>query len=224
MTPGQTYRPTIPKSSRAPNEVLLLCSERAEVIVTIYSPDNEELAPPRLKSRQGSVRIHDGYEFSTDTAGSLTASRMDLAAIHLDKPFEDVRPDSKLAVREVQPEETLFVIGYGIAPSERWGIRHFGKNQVMEMAISVGGDGLFSFRGSGEDKQGAHAWRGDSGGPCFREDADGNRWLAGIISMGQLTRRGALTHFTSVFHHRAWINAQMDLSEKTSAREKGATR
>jgi hypothetical protein len=149
---------------------------------------------------------------------------MDLAAIHLDTPFKRIRPDGKLAAREVQPEETLSVVGYGVAPSQQLSIRHSGKNQVMDIAISVGGEGLFSFRGPGADNQGAHAWKGDSGGPCFREDATGNRWLAGIISTGQITPRGQLTYFTSAFHHRAWIKAQMELSEKNGAHVKGATR
>jgi hypothetical protein len=152
-------------------------------------------------------------------------SRIDLAAIHLDTPFTGVPLDGKLATREVQPEETLTVVGYGATASGKWGYRHSGKNRVMEIGISVGGDGLFAFRGAGADNLSAHAWRGDSGGPCFREDAAGNRWLAGIISTGRITPQGTMTHFTSAFHHRAWIKAQMNLSsEKAGLPEKGATR
>jgi secreted trypsin-like serine protease len=225
LAPMQTYRPSRPGVSKAPNEANLICSQRADVMAMLYSPDNEDPGSSvRMKSREGSVHLHEGYEFSTDEEGDLMMSRMDLATIQLDQPFEGIRPDSTLAVREVQPEETLSVVGYGFVPPNQMGIRHFGKNQVMDIGISVGGDGVFSFRGTGADSHGAYAWKGDSGGPCFREDAAGHRWLAGIISAGQVTPQATLTHFTSAFHHRAWIKAQMDLSEKDGAHEKDPTR
>lgn len=81
----------------------------------------------------------------------------------------------------------------------------------MDIDISVGGDGLFAFRGFHGASGGAHAWQGDSGGPCFREDEKGGRWLVGIVTTGQITPDGTVTAFTSVFHHRAWIKSQMEL-------------
>jgi len=228
LAPAQTYRyrPMPPSAPRAPaTSRRLSCSERAEVSATLYlSKDGGEDFLPQFKSRQGSVHIHEGYEFHTDTAGNLEVSRVDLAAVHLDTPFTGVPLADKLATREVQPEEALTVVGYGATSSGKWGYRHSGKNRVMDINISVGGDGLFAFRGTSADNLSAHAWKGDSGGPCFREDATGNRWLAGIISTGRITPQGTLTYFTSVFHHRAWIKAQMDLSEKNSARVKDASR
>lgn len=232
VVPSHAYRYKGKGGAPSRNEVKLTCAETAEVVATLYAHEDDaqggdtvSFTLPSTQSRQGTVRIHEGYDFFTDDAGNVAASSMDLAAIHLDKPLEGLRVDGKLAQREVQLEEVLTVVGYGVAPRGRGGIRHFGMNKVMDIATSVGGDGLFSFRGAGEKSQGAHAWRGDSGGPCFREDGAGNRWLAGIISTGQITRGGTVTHFTSVFHHRAWIKAQMDLSrEKGRAHAKELTR
>jgi secreted trypsin-like serine protease len=224
LEPDRAYRYTL-KGSASGNELKLTCREKAEITAVLYSLDegaaegSHESSPHpqgtnrslRLMGRTGSVRIHEAYAFSTDATRNVTASQMDLAVVEFDKPFDGIAP-GPLATREVQPEESLTVVGYGLAPKSQWGIRHFGRNNVMDIHISVGDDGLFAFRSRDGNSQEAHAWRGDSGGPCFREDAQGNRWLTGIVSTGQLTPMGMVTTFTSVFHHRAWIKKQMDLS------------
>ncbi|MBN1210351.1 MAG: trypsin-like serine protease [Myxococcaceae bacterium] len=225
LKPGRAYRYTRRNNSSG-DELKLTCMEKAEITAMLYSMEegNEEGNPDgspnlqgtsrslRLMGRNGSVRIHEGYEFYTDAAGNVTASKVDLAVVELDKPFDGIVPGGKLATREVQPEEPLTVVGYGLAPEKQWGIRHFGRNNVMDIRISVGDDGLFAFRTRPGNDRAAHAWRGDSGGPCFREDAQGNRWLTGIVSTGQITPTGMVTTFTSGFHHRAWIMRQMGLS------------
>jgi hypothetical protein len=236
LAPEKAYRYKSKSAGALRNEVKLTCLEKAESISIIYSHEETQgdfssdtkasadeatgaqgFAPFQIRTRQGSIRVHEGYEFYTDAAGRLVASRMDLAVVHLDKPFEGIRPDGQLALREVQPEESLAVAGYGLASDGKRGIRHFGRNKVMDIDIAVGGDGLFAFRGQHGASGNAHAWQGDSGGPCFREDEKGERWLAGIITTGQMTQDGTtVTAFTSVFHHRAWIKNQMDLNNAST--------
>lgn len=227
LEPDRAYRYMLRNNSSG-KELKLTCMDKAEITAMLYSLDEGTDAgdsePPsspqgtnrslRLMGRTGTVRIHEGYEFYTDAAKNVTTSKVDLAVVELDKPFDGIVPGSPLATREVQPEEPLTVVGYGLAPKNLWGIRHFGRNNVMDIHISVGDDGLFAFRTRNGNSREVHAWRGDSGGPCFREDAQGNRWLTGIVSTGQITPVGMVTTFTSVFHHREWIKRQMDLSNR----------
>jgi hypothetical protein len=171
---------------------------------------------PGVQTRRGSVQTHPGYEFATDDKGGVVYSMMDLAAIHLEKPFNDIRVDGQLPAGEVQPEEALTAVGYGEAPDGRMHRRYFGTNKIMDIYITVGGDGVFAFRGQDAQGRGAHAMRGDSGGPCFREDMKGNRWLTGIISTGKVVDGVRVSAFTSTFHHRAWIQEQFNYNDKSA--------
>jgi hypothetical protein len=199
--------------------VKLVCEENAAVTAVLYGRTRvngaDPQSSPETRTRVGSVRIHHGYEFSTDAEGGISYSLMDLAAIHLEKPFDDIRVDGQLPTREVQPEEVLTAAGYGSSSSGTQGTRSFGANKVMEINIMVGGDGVFAFRGQDARGRGAHATRGDSGGPCFREDKRGNRWLAGIITTGKVVNGMRVSAFTSTFHHRAWLQEQINLGNRT---------
>jgi hypothetical protein len=172
---------------------------------------------PGGQTRRGSVQTHPGYEFATDDTGGVVYSVMDLAAIHLEKPFNGIRADGRLPAREVQPEEVLTAVGYGEAPDGYSHRRYCGTNKVMDIHIMVGRDGVFAFRGQDAQGRGAHAMRGDSGGPCFREDAKGNRWLTGIISTGKVVNGMRVSAFTSTFHHRAWLQEQFNSNDKRTA-------
>jgi hypothetical protein len=210
---GRTYRYV---TSAGANEVALNCAEKAGVTTILYPQDpsgDPQPLLPRTSTLQGSVQIHPGYGFTTDGDGDVTHSRMDLAAVHLEKPLMS-KIDTRLPAQEVQPQEHLVAVGYGFTTNGPPGIRHFGTNQVMDINISVGGDGMFAFRGSDARGRGAHAWKGDSGGPCFREDKQGRSWLAGIISTGRLVNGKPLSGFTSTFHHRAWIQSQIEINTR----------
>ncbi|MBN1203427.1 MAG: trypsin-like serine protease [Myxococcaceae bacterium] len=206
LAPGRVYRYQQGGGVTRTGTVKLACEEHAAVTAVLYGRvrvDGVNPQPtPETRTQQGSVRIHPGYEFSTAAEGGVAYSLMDLAAIHLEKPFDDIRVDGQLPTREVQPEEVLTAAGYGSSSSGTQGTRSFGANKVMEINIMVGGDGMFAFRGQGAQGRGAHATRGDSGGPCFREDTRGNRWLVGIITTGRVVNGMRVSAFTSTFHHR----------------------
>jgi hypothetical protein len=141
--------------------------------------------------------------------------RLALILNPLEKPFDDIRVDGQLPTREVQPEELLTAAGYGASLSHSQGTRAFGTNKVMEINVIIGGDGVFAFRGQDAQGRGAHATSGDSGGPCFREGVRGNRWLVGIVTTGKVVNGMRVSAFTSAFHHRAWLQEQINLSHKT---------
>ena len=201
--------------------VKLACEEQATVTAVLYAKQatsGADLQPtPRVQTRRGSVQTHPGYEFATDDKSGVVYSVMDLAAIHLEKPFNGIRVDGRLPAQEVQPEEALTAVGYGEASDGSRHRRYFGTNKIMDIHIMVGGDGVFAFRGQDAQERGAHAMRGDSGGPCFREDTKGNRWLTGIISTGKVVNGMHVSAFTSTFHHRTWIQEQFNSNDKSTS-------
>jgi hypothetical protein len=204
------------KKSGAAGEIGLACADKVGVTTILYPQDEgkePQALPARTRTRQGSVQVHPGYEFTTDGDGDVIYSRMDLAAVHLEEPLA-AHVDTRLPTQEVQPQESLVAVGYGFTAVGPPGTRHFGTNKVMDINISIGGDGVFAFRGSDDRGHGAHAWKGDSGGPCFREDKDGRQWLVGIISTGRVVDGKPISGFTSTFHHRAWINSQIEISTR----------
>ncbi len=151
---------------------------------------------------EGAALVHDDFnaEFKNGGLVSVTA---DLAVIRVKEPLKNIGVDFKLPRGEVSLNEPLVVVGYGDTVYKRGdaGLRHFGRNVVTDIHLSVDGNGAFVFRA-----EGAHALSGDSGGPCFREDKDG-RWLVGINS-GHASG-GTRSWFTSTFHYRAWINERI---------------
>jgi hypothetical protein len=200
--------------------VKLACEEQATVMAVLYAKQETRGADPQstpgVWTQKGTVQVHPGYEFATDDVGGVIYSLMDLAAIHLEQPIEEVRVDGQLPTREVQPEETLTAVGYGQSPDGPPNNRYFGTNKVMDIHITVGGDDVFAFRGQDAHGRGAHALRGDSGGPCFREDKKGNRWLTGIISTGKVVNGTRVSAFTSMFHHRTWLQEQLNRNDKSA--------
>ena len=81
--------------------------------------------------------------------------------------------------------------------------RYQGQNSVTGVYVSnlqdsADGDVVFVF-----GRPGTHVYLGDSGGPCFREDRKGVRWLVGIISRG--TKDGTDSLFTSLYPHLGWL-------------------
>lgn len=151
---------------------------------------------------EGTTLVHNAFkaEFKNGGLVSVTA---DLAVVRLKEPLKNIPVDFKLPRGEVSLNESLVVVGYGDTSYKRGdaGLRHFGRNVVTDIHLSVDGNGAFVFRA-----EGAHALAGDSGGPCFREDKDG-RWLVGVNS-GHASS-GTRSWFTSAFHYRAWIDERI---------------
>ncbi len=109
-------------------------------------------------------------------------------------------------------EESLIVVGFGSTiengtlPDDR---RHFGDNRVTGLH-------LVNYREnpSSEDQhmeltsdleKKANIEEGDSGGPCFHDDASGERWLVGIIN-GKRPSSGAKTVCLSTFRSQEVID------------------
>jgi secreted trypsin-like serine protease len=191
------------------------CSKSATVTAYIYeSTQNSSL--PRRQSDQGVVRVHEGYRTRLTPDGTTQENISDLAVIFLEKPLSGIVPESQLTNQEVALKSEFVVVGYGLTrlDDEITGKRFFGRNTVTAIALSSiraedHDDVFFRF-----ERAGPHAADGDSGGPCFRETAQG-RWLVGIVSQG--LPGGTLSQFTSIYSHLNWLKARIAEAEKLKA-------
>lgn len=181
------------------------CAQRAFVTSYIYrrrKEGQEHWDDTDRHTYEGTALVHNGFKAEFKNGGLLSVSA-DLAVVRLKEPLKNIPVDFKLAQGEVSLNESLVVVGYGDTAYKRGdaGVRHFGRNIVTDIHLSLDGNGAFVFRA-----EGAHALAGDSGGPCFREDKDG-RWLVGINS-GHASG-GTRSWFTSTFHYRTWIDERI---------------
>ncbi|HEX8702771.1 MAG TPA: trypsin-like serine protease [Myxococcaceae bacterium] len=191
------------------------CSKSATVFAYVYER-NQDAYSPRIQSSRGTVRAHESYRTRFGAGEATQENVSDLAVIFLEQPLPDVVPESQLTDQEAVLKSELVVVGYGPTQvgGDITGRRFFGRNTVTAIALSSiraedRDDVFFRF-----ERAGTHAAEGDSGGPCFRETAQGRR-LVGIVSQGHPD--GRLSQFTSIYPHLAWIKARIAEAEKLKA-------
>jgi secreted trypsin-like serine protease len=178
------------------------CAANATVVAHSYEAEAGQV---KSNSRffQGKASAYPGFK-AVIHQGGVASFEGDLAVVRLNDPVTGVKIDFRLPVAEVTVDESLTMVGFGnTAPKGKdAGRRRFGQNVVTSILLESGGNGVFSFRSLG-----THSQAGDSGGPCFREDKKGGRWMVGINS-GH-ANAGTISLFTSTFHYRAWITEQI---------------
>lgn len=181
------------------------CATRAKVTGYLYKKQENGYDKVAMRAYEGSVRAHRRFKARISKGRYVVESTTDLAAILLDEPMQGVSPDVRLPDTEVQIKELFTAVGYGLTKLENGEIerRYQGQNTVTGVYMSnlqdsADGDVVFVF-----GRPGAHAYVGDSGGPCYREDKKGARWLVGIISRG--TKDGTDSLFTSLYPHLGWL-------------------
>jgi hypothetical protein len=161
---------------------------------------------PEMEFRiyRGIVRPHPQLQVVLGEREEAVSAHADLAAILLDKPIDGEIAPARLARSEARPGEALVMAGYAHDAKRGfggvYGVRYFRKNLVTRAVT----DGNGSYR-----QQGPYLWDGYAGGPCFREDATGQR-LVGVASKGadeELT-------FTSAVSFRRWVEAELLNAEK----------
>ncbi len=157
------------------------------------------------RTYEGVVRPHEELKILLDAQGNVVTSKADLALIRLEHAVEGAGA-IQLPSSEVQKEEVLIMVGYGANktdPEEAMpGFRRYGTNTVTQVLPPE--EGLFVM-----ERDGAHSYAGDSGGPCFREDKKG-RWLVGISARGT----GKVSKFTSTYRYKAWLEQEMKLAAR----------
>jgi len=157
------------------------CAETAMVRIFFYEQDPRNPEQTRgftYAERQGRVRPHPELQVRLGEQNQLLSSHADLTTIHLDEPVPIGFRAAVLAQGPAIPGEILMRVGFGY--DNRLGSLD-GRRLVQESKVMrslAPADGLFLF----EDTEG-YVFRGDSGGPCFRETRAGPR-LVGISTTG----------------------------------------
>jgi len=190
------------------------CAERANVTsVTYEASENPDRPTLRIRSYGGQVRPHPHFQILVDASGAERTNAADLSVILLDQPVELPAKGVRLADAEVQAQESLIMAGYGHdhIVGSRHGARYFRKNQVTRAPTSAEGRALYAL-------QGAYLYEGFDGGPCFREDGQG-QWLVGIS--GSTTSEGL--SFTSTFRYRDWLRAELQRAEAVGSAASAGT-
>jgi hypothetical protein len=156
---------------------------------------------------EGAVRPHPRFELQLNEQGIATIHHADLAVIRLDEPVQKNIPPVRLAEKEAQVGEHLTVVGYGFieAIGGTDGNRRFSQERVVRFLDPDGARVLF---GSPE----LHPYKGDTGGPCLRETAQGLE-LLGISNRGL----GEQPTFTSTPHYRNWLVEEIRLAGQASS-------
>jgi hypothetical protein len=188
------------------------CMKSVFVEARLYEPDERyaewENTESRWDTLSGTVRPHPELRVLLDEQGRVTSSQGDLAVVVLERPFDfkEALPPFPLAEEELQPGETVIIVGAGYDEVARTddGQRRFSRNKVTEPLPSGGGSMRI-------EQPGGHYYRGDSGGPCLREDSRGYS-LVGISSRN-LGEGAALT---STHGYRDWLREMIADSEALS--------
>jgi hypothetical protein len=177
------------------------CAKRVYVTAIEYGEAyTESLADMGIRPQAGKVRPHPGFRLSASVNSSVGAGAVDLAVIVLDKPISPSPTGARFGRRDLQPGEFITMVGYGYGEEvgQIFGLRYFRKNQLTKVLPE--GRALY-------EQQGPFLYHGYHGGPCFREDENG-QWLVGIASKGSADGLALV----STYFHRDWILAEMDLT------------
>lgn len=149
----------------------------------------------RSTTYQGKVQAHPELKVLLDAGGDIVSSHADLALVFLEIPVKDAPPPPALAETEVLPGEPITVVGHGHDDirGSMGGERRFNRTRVVRRAESGGERVLF-------EQSDRNLYRGESGGPCFRETSRGPE-LVGISSRGL----GREPSFIDTHTFQGWI-------------------
>lgn len=165
------------------------------------------LLPPEAKVEHALIEAGKRYVL----VDVVEESKSDLAIISLSEAVEPRISPAPLARTDIRLNDRVVAAGYG-ADDVKHGLvvfsalhptRRFGKNVVAKTSGE-----LFSI-----EPPGALALPGDSGGPCFREEAVGPV-LVGISSRSSPGRKAS---FTSTYRYLEWLNAEIQRAENLTS-------
>jgi V8-like Glu-specific endopeptidase len=186
------------------------CAPRAFVTTVIYGavqdPEFKEATTEmRFRAYEGAVRIHPEFSLRTHLQGDQISSRADLALIVLDAPVNEQVESPRLPEREVQAGEPLTMAGYPHDDPRLsggvYGIRYTRKHKVIKALSPREGRVVY-------DRPTPFVTIGYAGGPCIREDAEG-QWLTGISTKDSEEELSC----TSVYAFLDWLRAEAMTAE-----------
>jgi hypothetical protein len=182
-----------------------VCEPHAFVTTVVYGRVldmrfKEDATEMEFRTYRGTVRPHPELQVTLDDRGAVTSAHADLALILLDEPVAGGVREVRLARAEARVGESLVMAGYGHDEKKRdfgsvYGVRYFRKNPVTKAVTE--GRGVYR-------QEGTYLFDGYAGGPCFREDAEG-QWLMGVASRSAADE----LPFMSTYFFRDWLEATL---------------
>jgi hypothetical protein len=135
---------------------------------------------------QGVAFLPEEFRVDLDEQGQVRSIFPDLAVIRLEHPV-NIKLDHEPPDRELRTNDRITVVGFGsisVDGQKASRIRHFGRStltgiRLLEYKPKPTPDEQTPVGEIYRDYE-ANAERGDSGGPCFREEP-GHRRLVGIV-------------------------------------------
>lgn len=157
------------------------------------------------------MRPHPELNVALDDQGRVISSHADLALIVLNHAVDPEFQPLAVSDKEIALNEVLTIVGAGYDENAEAydGERRTSQNKVVE--VLPAGGGLMRI-----EQPGGHHYRGDSGGPCVREGAQGDELVA--ISGRNLGEGGTII---STYGYRQWLRAEM---QRVQSMEHGSPR
>lgn len=180
------------------------CETAATVRTYTYAPATDvDRKESWSESYSGAIHPHPKLKLMLDRHGNAVSAQANLALILLDRPVKPNTPPVPLTEQGVRVGELLTVVGYGYIEGMTGldGIRRFTQERVSEVVDASTGQALF-----GQPEQ--QGYKGDTGGPCLRETAEG-LVLAGISHRGF----GSKATLTSMNVHLDWLREKLKHAE-----------
>ncbi|WNG49211.1 trypsin-like serine protease [Archangium minus] len=129
------------------------------------------------------------------------SSNADLALLVLDRNTQSTWGSVTLADAEARTSESGTMVGFGFDKivGGIYGHRRSGRNAISSTSIDGG-------RKIQVTQPGPHIYRGDSGGPCLREDTGGGAHsIIGVASLGT----GRTSTFTNTYFYQDWLRGEI---------------
>ncbi|MFL5349185.1 MAG: trypsin-like serine protease [Hyalangium sp.] len=182
------------------------CVETASVDLFFYEydPRRPREAPGHTSAQYlGRVHPHPRLDVRSNAQGEILSSHADLALIALDTPVPQGFRPAPIATTGVALQESLALVGFGHAEELGWldDTRLINKRKVAA-AVDAAGE-RFQL-----EQQSESFFRGDSGGPCFRDSPQGPT-LVGISTTGL----GPQPTLTALLAYREWLQQEIQRAE-----------
>jgi hypothetical protein len=150
-------------------------------------------------------------EVRLNAQGDILSSHADLAVVSLNTPVPPGFRPVQLDITPVVAQESLVLVGFGYAEDlgtlDQWRL-------INERKVAAGMDEVGErFR---LERRGESFFRGDSGGPCFREGSQGSL-LVGISTTGL----GQEPSMTSLRAQREWLQQEIHRVEMAPTESTG---
>ncbi len=174
------------------------------------SKDGGRTVTSKFTPAWGSAFLPDEFRIDLNEQGEITSIHADIAVIRLESQM-GIKLDYEPADRGFQIGDRITLVGFGSTSmngKQASESLQFGKNTVTGIRLMEHeprpSPGKQDTVGQFHRDYEANTERGDSGGPCFREEGK-RRWLMGIM-LHKVNSMGVKTSCLDLFHSKDLVD------------------